>query len=274
MGVPDSLQGGLEWGQRMRLLRWTVSLCLCGAVPGQEAPVPESTLESTRDVVNRWVELRKTISRVRSDWTVEKEVLAETTESFQRELDSLLEQLDESGTEQSETEARLAEARAERERLRAANRDIEALVVRLEKRLRGLLPGLPPPLVEHIVPLTDRLPRDPDDTTMGLAPRLGLLVGLVGEINKFHNGITLSGELRRNEETGAEIQVRVLYLGISQAYYTDPAGSFCGTGLPAPGGWKWEKRPELAGPISRAIAIYEGDQLPDFVELPLRIQAR
>ncbi len=245
----------------------------CGAVLGQDPPRPVADLEAARDLVGEWIEVRKTIARERAGWKLEKEMLAQSTGSFQRELDSLQERLDQTGSEESLASIRLAEARAEKERLVAAEGELERLAVRLEERLRGLLPGLPPPLLEELEPLTARLPKDPEDTSMRLELRLGLLVGLIGEINKFNKGISVASELRQRPDTGQRVQVKVLYLGLSQAFYADSEGSFCGTGSYVPGkGWEWTSRPGMAGPIARAIGMYEGGILAGFVGLPLKVR--
>ena len=52
-------------------------------------------------------------------------------------------------------------------------------------------------------------------------------------------------ELRKNQ-SGAEVQAQVIYVGLAQAYFVDPSGEFAGVGSPGEDGWKWSIKPELA----------------------------
>lgn len=211
------------------------------------------------------------IATVRSDWAVEKEILDQSLDAFKRELKSLEGQLDQvdSGGEQIRKE--LVEIEAEKVAFRLASDELKASVAKLEARILGMASGFPTPVTERIEPLFSRIPEDPAQTKLGLSARLQNVVGILNELDKFNGAITVVSELRK-DESGAEVQVRVLYLGLAQAYFVDQTGRFCGYGIASSSGWSWTIAPDLGSAISRAIGVYENSQPATFVSLPVSVQ--
>ena len=121
---------------------------------------PESALDSTRSVVEKWVEAKKMIAEARSDWAVEKEILGQSIAAFERELESLEQQLDQVDSGSSQTDKELAEVQKETETLERAGGELRAALGKLEERLRGLAPGFPAPVVEKITPFFNRIPKE------------------------------------------------------------------------------------------------------------------
>lgn len=246
---------------------WLLSLSLLGwtSVSGQSA------LESTRSLLEKWVETRKSIAEIRSDWTVEKEVIKQSLGAFERELNTLGEQLDQVDTGSDQTAKELKEVEDEKSALRLASDELKQSVAKLEARVRGLAPGFPTPVIEKIEPLFNRIPEDPDDTKLGLSARLQNIVGILNELDKFNGGLTVVSELRKTE-SGAEVQTRVMYVGLGQAYFVDKTGEFCGYGLSSPQGWTWTPKPDLGPAILKAIGVYENSEPAVFVGLPVSVK--
>ena len=231
----------------------------------------QSTLDSTRSVLEKWVETRKSIAEIRSDWTVEKEVIEQSVSAFERELKTLGEQLDQVDTGSDQTAKELAEIESEKSSLRLASDELKQSVGLLEKKLRGMAPGFPAPVVEKIEPLFNRIPEDPEDTKLGLSARLQNVVGILNELDKFNGSITVVSELRKTA-AGTEVQTRVLYVGLSQAYFVDKTGEFCGYGLSSPQGWDWTPQADLGPSILKAIGVYESSEPAAFVGLPVTVK--
>ena len=231
----------------------------------------QSSLESTRSLLEKWVETRKSIAEIRSDWTVEKEVIEQSVGAFERELKTLGEQLDQVDTGSDQTAKELTEVEEEKTALRRASDELKVSVAKLEARLRGMAPGFPAPVVEKIEPLFNRIPENPDDTKLGLSARLQNVVGILNELDKFNGGLTVVSELRKTD-SGAEVQTRVMYVGLGQAYFVDKTGEFCGFGLSSPQGWTWTPQPELGPAILKAIGVYESSEPATFVGLPVSVK--
>lgn len=231
----------------------------------------QSPLDLTRTLLNQWIQTRKLIAELRSDWRSEREVIDQSIAAFERELQTLSKQETQVDAGSNQTEKELKSVGEERAALRRANDALRKSVAKLEARIRQLAPGFPSPLMETMAPLFNRIPENPAETKWGLSVRLQNIVGILNEIDKFNSSLTLVSELRKSE-TGAELQTRVLYVGLSQAYFIDKTGAFCGYGISSKEGWKWTAQPDLAPMISQAIRIYENAEPASFVSLPVNVK--
>ena len=231
----------------------------------------QSALDQTRSVLEKWVETRKSIAELRSDWVVEREIIEGSVEAFERELETLEKQLSQVDEGSSQTDKELVDVEAEKKALRLASDELKVSVAKLETRVKALAPGFPSPVVEKIEPLFNRIPENPDDTKLGLSARLQNVVGILNELDKFNGSLTVASELRKTD-SGAEVQTRVLYVGLSQAFFIDKTGEFCGYGISSPQGWNWTTQPELAPAISKVIGVYENSEPATFVGLPISVK--
>lgn len=233
--------------------------------------VGQSALDSTRSVLEQWVEARKTVAVVRSDWAVEKEVIGQSVSAFERELKTLTDQLSQVDEGSTQTGQELEDVEDEKTELRLASDELKVSVARLEARVLGMSPGFPAPVMEKIEPLYNRIPKNPEDTKLGLSARLQNVVGILNELDKFNGSVAVVSELRKTE-SGAEVQTRVLYVGLSQAYFLDKTGEFCGFGMSSTEGWSWTTQPELGPAIAKAIGVYENSEPAVFVSLPVAVK--
>ena len=144
----------------------------------------------------------------------------------------------------------------------------------LERRglVRVIVDGepLPEPLQTTLDPLRQRIPADPASTSVTLPERFQNVLGILDVINKSNNEITLSYEVRELAG-GRPSQVRVLYVGLSQAYYVGSDGEG-GIGRPEDDGWRWEPSSAVAGDVLTALEIVQGKHTPAFVPLPVKLQ--
>ena len=123
---------------------------------------------------------------------------------------------------------------------------------------------------EILRPFLNRIPTDPN-TRMTAAERLQVCVGILSELDKFNNGLSLFNEKRRNDK-GEEVAVETVYIGLGAAYFTNDAGDFAGVGLPGSSGWEWQTKSELAPTVREVIQIYRNERPARFVSLPAEIR--
>jgi hypothetical protein len=116
-----------------------------------------------------------------------------------------------------------------------------------------------------------RMPTNSVSTRMQATERIQVLVGILNELDKFNNAVTIFNEKRKNEK-GDEVAVETVYVGLGAAYFVNDAGDFAGTGSPAPNGWEWSVRPELASSVKEVVRIYRNEQPARFVSLPVTIK--
>lgn len=231
----------------------------------------QESIADTRTALQKWVETRQMTSKLRADWAADKELLLESIKMFEREaknLDELIAKVD-TGNGQ------VAKERAEQEKLEAQYKvtleKVKALVQELERKTLALAKTFPPPLLEKLDTFVKRIPEDAVASKLTAGQRLQPLVAILSETDKFNGAITVASELRK-DEAGNTVQVRTMYLGLSQAYFADKEGKFAGVGTAGADGWKWTNDASLAPVITKAIAVYENEQPAAFVSLPAKIQ--
>jgi len=231
----------------------------------------QSPLSDTRAVVEKWVETRQLTSQLKSDWQVEREVLEQTIEAFEKEKSSIQSQIDATDTSNDQVSKQLDHVEQEKKDLISFSDRLKVEATRMEGRMKALANRLPAGLRDRISPLLDRIPEDASETRISISTRMQNILAVVNEIDKFNGNVNVVSELRKNQ-SGAEVQVQVLYVGLAQAYFTDPTGAFAGVGTPGDEGWSWDVRTELAPRIQHAIEIYQGSQAAAFVPLPFELK--
>jgi len=254
----------------MKILLTATLLSIAAAVPGLAAD-SASKLSDTRGTLEKWVETRQLVSKTRSDWQTDKETLEQTISLFERELKGVDEQMSKVSTNSSQADKERAQTEV---LIKAANDSLEPsqqFATKFEAELTKLSPRLPVPLQEILKPLLARLPADPAATKMKPTERIQVIVGMLNEVDKFNNAVTIFSEKRKNS-SGAEVAVQTVYIGLGAAYFVNDAGDFAGTGTPGASGWEWTVKPEIASSVREVIHIYRNEKPAHFVALPAVIR--
>jgi hypothetical protein len=231
----------------------------------------ETSLNETRSTLEKWVETRQLVSKTKSDWQSDKEMLEQTVELLNRELKSVGDQISKLGTNSVQVEKERTQAEAA---LKASNDNLETakeFTVGFEGRLRKFIPQLPSPLQDTIKSLVNRLPADSTNTKMAPTERVQVIVGILNELDKFNNAVSVFSEKRKNQK-GEEVAVQTIYVGLGAAYFVNDAGDFAGIGSAGANGWDWTIKPELASSVREAIQIYRNERPARFVALPATIR--
>ena len=250
----------------LRASGWLVAGLIWAGVVQAETP-----LEDTRSSLEKWLETRQLISKTRSDWQSDKEIMEQTVALYERELKAIDEQMSKVSTNNTQVDKERAEAEAlqktSNEALAAAKQFATGLAARIQK----LVPQLPAPLQDILKKDLARLPADPASTKMLAAERVQILVGLLNEIDKFNNALNVFSERRKNAQ-GEEVAVETVYVGLGAAYFVNDSGDFAGLGTPGAKGWEWTLKPELAPTVKAVVKIYRNERTAQFVTLPVAIR--
>lgn len=241
-----------------------------GTTPGA-AGGPADGLEAVRASLGKYIEVRQQISRTRADWDTDKETLEQMATLFERELKAVDEQVARQGTQSAQVDKERLESTASLQASNAQLERVKEFADGFERKVRELVPRLPVPLQEMLTPLLNKLPADPANTRMAAAERFQVMVGILNELDKFNNGLTVASEKRKNGR-GEEVAVETVYVGLGAAYFVNDAGDFAGMGGPGPQGWEWTVEPALAPSVREVIRIYRNERPARFVALPARIQ--
>jgi septal ring factor EnvC (AmiA/AmiB activator) len=230
-----------------------------------------SAIDDARAALERWVEVRKTISQEQRDFTLKKEVLADRIELVERDIESVKAKIEEAKATISETEKKTAELAAENDKLKAEAARKAELVTALERRVSALLARSPDPIRERVKVLSQRFPADPASTKLSLSERWQNVVGVLNEMNKFQRELVVASEVRTLAD-GGSAEVATLYLGLGQAYYVNATGTVAAIGTSTASGWTWSPANEIAPLVAQVIGIVKGEKVAAFVQLPVKVQ--
>lgn len=225
------------------------------------------TLEETRLTMDKWLETQQIISRERKDWQQGKEILLGRLELVKKEIATLEEKNKQAESSVTEANKKRSELLAENDQLTAAGAQLTGAVAGMEGEIRQMFKQLPEPIQTKLQPLYQRIPEDPSKTRVAAAERFQNVLGILNELNKTNNEITVSYEVH-NLADGRPSEVKAIYVGLAQAYYVSARGE-AGIGRPTADGWKWEPSKAVARDVLMALEILEGKQSPAFVPLPV-----
>ncbi len=231
---------------------------------------PQSSLEETRLKMDKWIETQQIISKESKDWQQGKNILNGRLELVNKEIATLTEKNKLAETSLADTGKKRGELLTENDRLKATVTQLAETITGVEADIQRIYKQLPQPLQEKLQPLHQRIPADPAKTTVATAERFQTVLGILNELNKANNDISISYEVH-NLAGGKPAEVKVIYVGLAQAYYVSARGE-AGIGRPAADGWKWEPSKNSAREILVAQEILQGKQTPAFVPLPVKIQ--
>jgi len=227
-------------------------------------------LANARTVLEQWVETQRLISKERQEWKVDRVVLQDQIDLTEDQIANLREKIDEARGNIAEMDEKKIDLAQENERLKRAASAMAGMVATLEARTKELLARLPDPITERVKPLSQGIPKDPDNTKLSLGQRFEKIVGILNEVNKFNLEMTVTSEMR-DLGGGETAEVTVLYVGIGHGYYVSADGEIAGVGSATPEGWMWAEANGAAKEIAKAIAILKNQETAQFVQLPVKV---
>jgi hypothetical protein len=249
----------------LRPLPWFFSgtILVLGMVSAQEpSPLPPAALVQKK--TEEWINTRRLIGEEAAAWAQEKATLVDLNAIRAKEAAQLDEFIAAAGARVDELGKQKATFKGERESLRKWRSEFEATFAKLETQVKALVPRFPTPLRDKVDDAVVRLEENAPDRPLQDRVRDVLLV--LQSAKEFDDTFTVTTEVRELE--GREVEVRLLYLGLSQAWYVDASGNHAGYGQPSPGGWVWTEDRAIAPSVRDAIAIQTGEATAAFVTLP------
>jgi len=225
------------------------------------------TLEETRLKMDKWLETQQIISKERKDWQQGKEILLGRLEVVKKEIATLEEKTKQAESSVAEANKKRSELLAENDQLKTSGTQLTGAVAGMEGEIRKMFKQLPEPIQTKLQPLYQRIPENPSKTRVAAAERFQNILGILNELNKTNNEITVSYEVHSLAD-GRPSEVKAIYVGLAQAYYVSARGE-AGIGRPTADGWKWEPSKAVARDVLTALEILEGKQSPAFVPLPV-----
>ena len=257
-----------------RVIMIALLIVLLGAVAAalsQDDAEGRPDIEATRATLAKWLEIQQIISKEKRDWQTGRDVLDQRIALMKSEIKTIEERLAETRTGLGEANEARREIVEEEVALKAAASSLDARIVPLEQKAMRLIKMLPDPIRERVSLLSQRIPKDPATTKLSLGERYQNVVGVLNEVNKFNQDITVTSELRELAD-GSTAEVQAMYVGLGQAFYVTQSGERAGVGVPSPDGWVWQERNEIAADVKLALAVLQNEAVPGYVPLPVTIR--
>lgn len=232
---------------------------------------PPATLEQMRLTMSKWIETQQIISKERKDWQQGREVLEGRIDLIKKEIVNVRERIETSTSSAGDIEKRKNDLIVENEQLKVVSEHLAKAVTAMEADVRRLYVMLPEPTQKQVHELYQRIPADPGKARVTTAERFQNVLGILNEVNKANNEITVTYEVR-TLAGGKPAEVQVVYVGLTQAYYLS-AGGEAGIGRPTADGWKWEAAGKaVASEVFTVLEILQGKETAAFVPLPVKLQ--
>ncbi|MCG8414195.1 MAG: DUF3450 domain-containing protein [Pseudomonadales bacterium] len=228
-------------------------------------------LDETKEAVQEWIRLEQLISQENRQWREEKssiEDLLSILDTERRILEEQIEQAQQTASRADEERAALVEQLTAYQEISAS---LQSEVSNYERQLLVLQPRLPLVLQRELSPRFSLLGSENQTSTRSLSERLQAVLGILSEIEAFDSTIVLTTEAIE-VDPGREVEVQVLYLGLSRAFYTNGSGTIAGIGVPDEFGWEWQREDDMASAILIAVEVYESRISPRLIELPMQVR--
>lgn len=229
-------------------------------------------IEQAKGLLEKWYETQRTISKEENDWRVGKELMQERIDLTKRESDTLREKIVKTEQEIVESDKKGSELKTQNETLKKGLQPLSHDIKMLEMRVLSLVTRTPEPIRQRVAPLTQRIPASAAASKIGVSERYQNVIGVLNELNKVAREISLASEVRTLSE-GRQVEVTVIYLGLSQAYYVNEKSRVAGVGLLDKGGvWRWQEHNEYVDAVVQILGIYKGEKPAAYVPLAVKIQ--
>ncbi len=262
-------------GIRRSAIKWVAFILIAGVFSSETMHAGEVVKEGKdgRSLLQEWIGLRKAISDEGRKWELRRELLKDRIELARQSISSLRESIgkvEEGVLEADKKRSGLVEREVA---LKEATVGVRGRIGEFESRVKVLLKQIPVPVQEKVKALSQRFPDDPESIEASASKRYQYLIGVLAGINKANREVSVNSEIRTLAD-GSTLEVAVLYIGISQAYFVNIDKTVAGVGVPFGDGWSWTPANDAAEKIAHAIAIHDGEKPAEYIPLPVTIDQK
>jgi hypothetical protein len=222
-------------------------------------------------MVEQWLSLERQNSSIESDWQAQQPLLLQRIRLLEIEKEQLQALLSEKSTDTSEVEQKRFKLIEEQSSLESKQDQLTQGVKVLLGQLSGIEPLLPSPLQQSWQQESANL-----STNVGIPPpiseQLQVALAQLTKLAEFDQRISVMQQTLINQQ-GEKILVKQIFLGAGLAWFVSLDGTYAGSGQVTENAWAWQFDDSLdSSEISRAIAIFEKQAEPDFVQLAFKIK--
>ena len=221
-------------------------------------------------MVEQWLSLERQNSSLESDWQAQQPLLLQRISLLEIEKKQLQAMLSEKSTDTSEVEQKRFKLIEEQSSLESKQEQLTQGVKVLVGQLSGIEPLLPTPLQQSWQQENANLSANVGVTPQ-ISEQLQVALAQLSKLAEFDQRISVLQQTLINQQ-GEKILVKQFFLGAGLAWFVSLDGTYAGRGQVTENAWAWQFEDSLdSSEISRAIAIFEKQAEPDFVQLPLKL---
>lgn len=241
-----------------RLFAGGIITSLCFAAEHEEAK-PEAIALA---IVKKTIETELTTSEEKRDWKNQEALLQELIKLYETELTLINEELEASGDITENLDSTAEDLKTKTAELERQRKEIHKRSKAQAERLLTITKRFPQPLQEEIA--TDEAVLVSRESNV--RDIITSMISILKSASQFNRTVNYSNLIEEVE--GKKRQMRVLYLGLGQAYYI--SGDTAGIGKPVDGKWSWTEIPDSKANIDKAIAVYQKTRRPELIKLPVQ----
>lgn len=219
---------------------------------------PKASLDTLEGLVSTLTTLQLEVATEKREWKEQKSFLEAERSLLQKEISSLETELatfrEFSTSEEQERNQLLSQ---QQELTKQLNR-WQPRISQMEKWISAYQKLIPEALFSE--PFTSEEGR--------IVDRIQSIASALTRLESLHNDFHVTRELLPDEQ-GQNIEMEVLYFGLSQALAVSPTNDWAGVGSPSSEGWTWQTNKNWASAIRFALEVIEQKRGAELIELPL-----
>jgi hypothetical protein len=225
-------------------------------------------VEAIKDLTQRWVEVENIRSEEGNEGKTHLSQLQQLQEVLQGQLQHWRAKVSEMEGSMSRADKERQEWLQKKQSMDQNREQALAVLKKLERELKNMEPLLPAPLIKELeLPLRQLKALNLESQWLN---RYQACFSILRGVSSFHRRYTTATQDIHLQ--GKTYSVKVLYVGLSQAYFMNFDGSLAGVGRPKGHAWTWTTNPKLQASIKTAMDMAENTSTQlKLVNLPVEV---
>ncbi|WNO10331.1 DUF3450 family protein [Teredinibacter sp. KSP-S5-2] len=225
-------------------------------------------------LVKNWIDIENQVNTLNSEWHLKRKSMENYLSLLDEEAAALKRIVEQNSGLIGEVEAERLDLVQQKNEMEKSQSALEAKVRQSLLSIKDLAFQLPPPLNAEWNSRINELDVDLSSNS----EKLDLIVDLLKKMNHFESRVVLHQASMKIETL--DVQVKQVYMGVSQGWYSSDDGAFYGYGKPTSEGWKWWHMESASSELNQqlnpkdilaVINILENNSEAELVTLPVSV---
>jgi FtsZ-binding cell division protein ZapB len=229
----------------------------------------KAQIEQIKNLTKEWVNVEKTRSKEQQNVREQQDNLEQLQEVLKQQLEEWKEKVANIEGNMSRSDTERHDLLEKKKSMAHARQTAIKFLNKIERQLKKLVLIIPTPLAKELeVPLRQLGHGFKNEQWL---LRYQACLTIVKGFGAFHRRYTSSAQ--DIDIDGNKISVKVIYTGLSRAYFINLNGTKAGIGVPQSNGWLWKEQTHLSSEIKSALGIMEQNSTNlDLIRLPMELK--